>query len=966
MKNLPALFFFLLLSGIYLSVSAKESVIKEHTSFEIVNALTGYMVPDTVTVELLSPDSTVLYTGQSEILVPTRNGVSHPEEARNDGEVEWDPALSGKKLMIRLSHPDYKTTIYHVTLTKDEYRLDALPLRRLSKREKSHMLDEVTVTASKVQFIHRGDTIVYNADAFELAEGSMLSALIKRLPGAELKDNGQIYVNGKFVDRLLLDGKDFFEGDKLVLLQNLPAYTVKNIKVYDETEEEVLARRGRREREFVMDVRLKKEFNAGWLANAEAGGGTHSRYRLRGFGMGYTPKGRIAAHAFMNNINESGSPDMSGEWSKPADKQFTRITRGGGVDYNFKLGKKVELKGNSGVTYQTLFNNTLLNRQYYLPTGDTYLRSWNDSKVRNLNVYSNNTAILDTRTFGMKAMHFLQGNFRYGWNRTDEQHTEGTFSTEPGSWPSMRADLTAGMPDTLGILNRYLRAYNNDRRSAVGTAYYNMFAYNSKRSTSLSAWLSMDHAWQDGAEQYLLQYAGQKASDVQKSNPKGGRGIVYGIEAGQSFRLDDFWRIKPSYKFSGFYNRTYNRYYDYSADYPDNGISHDPLFSAALDRIQMLDPRNSYDFGFHKYSNTFGLFLQYEPRVSYGDRPHLRMELDPTVTLHSRRMNFHGMDSQKFDDKVALPAVRFWFSWSQKQNDNRLMFRYNLKSGLPDMFDMVDMEFTYDPLNPRRGNRNLKYWFQHVFELQFQSRKKYFNILDVDAQIAYSTIQRNPSVRSWYDVATGVRVTQPVNVNGNRWGRFDLKLYATPERSGRLTLSNSLQLFMTRVADMVSTDPMQESQLSVARYFHVTDELKAEYRIDKHMVALEGSYASRHASPRTADFSPYTLYTFSYGVRGLLRLPAGFEFSTNLRMYSTRGFTDDVMNTNQLIWNARLTKSVMGGSLQFAVDGYDILKQVKNITSSLTASYRDERFVNSIPSYVMFTVKYFFAKKPKN
>lgn len=125
----------------------------------------------------------------------------------------------------------------------------------------------------------------------------MLQALIARLPGAELKENGQIYVNGRFVNKLLLDGKDFFQNDKLVLLQNLPAYTVKHIQVYERRLPEQLARNGSTDPNLVMDVKLKKDFNAGWLANAEAGGGTHSRYRLRGFGLLYTTKSRFAAYA---------------------------------------------------------------------------------------------------------------------------------------------------------------------------------------------------------------------------------------------------------------------------------------------------------------------------------------------------------------------------------------------------------------------------------------------------------------------------------------------------------------------------------------------------------------------------------------------------------------------------------------------------------------------------------------------
>ena len=134
-------------------------------------------------------------------------------------------------------------------------------------------MKEVTVTASKVMFYHRGDTVVYNADAFQLAEGSMLDALVRQLPGVELEAGGVIKVNGKQIKALLLNGKDFFRGDNRVMLENLPAYTVKQIEVYDKYGEksEFLGQKLEGDKEYVMDVKLKKEYSIGWLVNAETG-----------------------------------------------------------------------------------------------------------------------------------------------------------------------------------------------------------------------------------------------------------------------------------------------------------------------------------------------------------------------------------------------------------------------------------------------------------------------------------------------------------------------------------------------------------------------------------------------------------------------------------------------------------------------------------------------------------------------
>ncbi|MDE6512902.1 MAG: hypothetical protein K2L05_01805, partial [Muribaculaceae bacterium] len=96
------------------------------------------------------------------------------------------------------------------------------------KRERHKMLNEVEVRATAIKMVMKGDTIVYNADAFNLAEGSMLESLVRQLPNAQINAAGEITVNGRKVNSLLINGKDFFSGDMEVAMKNLPSYTVKN------------------------------------------------------------------------------------------------------------------------------------------------------------------------------------------------------------------------------------------------------------------------------------------------------------------------------------------------------------------------------------------------------------------------------------------------------------------------------------------------------------------------------------------------------------------------------------------------------------------------------------------------------------------------------------------------------------------------------------------------------------------
>ncbi|MDE5734797.1 MAG: hypothetical protein K2H83_06610, partial [Duncaniella sp.] len=145
-------------------------------------------------------------------------------------------------------------------------------------------LGEVTVKASKIKFYNKGDTLVYNADAFQLAEGSMLDGLISQLPGVELNDDGQIKVNGEFVESLLLNGKQFLDGNNQLMLENIAAYTVKNVEVYrGQTDKEKWENDSTKEKHLTMDVKLKREYMIGWIVNAQGGIGTKDRYTGRLF-----------------------------------------------------------------------------------------------------------------------------------------------------------------------------------------------------------------------------------------------------------------------------------------------------------------------------------------------------------------------------------------------------------------------------------------------------------------------------------------------------------------------------------------------------------------------------------------------------------------------------------------------------------------------------------------------------------
>lgn len=208
---------------------------------------------DSVEVVFMRPDSTV-----SERFISKKYGWwQFSENLKAPG-----------KYIIRFSKKGYETTYKNVNFKYRKNRVISGTFGEVLMRKKStarhRMLSEAVVKATRIKMVMKGDTIVYNADAFQLRSGSMLDKLIAMLPGVELKPGGEIYVNGKKVQSLLVNGEDFFKGDPTVALKNLPSYMVDKVKVYERTPERMLAL-GMTAEDFkrasnplVVDVNLKR------------------------------------------------------------------------------------------------------------------------------------------------------------------------------------------------------------------------------------------------------------------------------------------------------------------------------------------------------------------------------------------------------------------------------------------------------------------------------------------------------------------------------------------------------------------------------------------------------------------------------------------------------------------------------------------------------------------------------------
>ena len=171
----------------------------------------------TVSGLIMDGDANEPLTGASVVLLTPKDSTQVVGAASNQEGKFTLPSVKSGRYILRVSFMGFISQYKNMTLTKSEKTVDA---GTITLREDSRLMKETEVVAKIAQMEMKADTFVYNADAFRLPEGSNLEELVKKLPGAEVDEDGTIRINGKTVSKIMVEGKDFFEGDTKMTMKN--------------------------------------------------------------------------------------------------------------------------------------------------------------------------------------------------------------------------------------------------------------------------------------------------------------------------------------------------------------------------------------------------------------------------------------------------------------------------------------------------------------------------------------------------------------------------------------------------------------------------------------------------------------------------------------------------------------------------------------------------------------------------
>ena len=902
----------------------------------------------------------------SPVMQATVQLLSLPDSTMAAGNVtnnsgRFSLSVKPGKYVLKVSFVGYLTHM-------KEYRLSGskptLNVGKIALSSDAIMLSEATVTAEAPQVTVSGDTLGYNASAYRTPEGAMLEELVKKLPGAEVDDDGNVKINGKEVKKLMVDGKEFFGGDVKTGLQNLPVDMIEKINAYDRQSDNArITGIDDGEEETVLDLTVKKGMNQGWVGNFSGGLGTEDRYSAS------ANVNRFASHgansnqlSFIGRANNVGDRRFGGgggpQWRRNNGLNASKEL---GLNYameneKFEFGASVRYNyRDNDVQSLGQVENFLLGSQ-----SSSFMNSNSASRNKNQNFFGN--LRLEWRPDSMTTF-FMRGSMSKGDTESSANSLSATYNSNPFaivSNPYQYLDFDSEANDKLDAVR--VNASNNGSLSEGNSLSANLNMQLTRKLNNRGRNFTLRGIGSYGdneSERYtnnLTRYYGDgvvtREEPIRRYITTPTNNYSLGAEASYSEPLADKVYLQFSYRFTYGYsesdNSTYNLLHSTDASWNQNVI----LGTLPNDFSELwLDSIQSKYAEYKKYNHDARITFRVNRetwRLSAGialrpQHTELKYIKDTTIVTSRDVFNFS-------------PEVDFRY---QPQKQTQLRFSYRGRTSDPSMENLLPITDDSDPLNVREGNPGLKPSFSHNMNL-------HFNTFNMDAQrgifsaLNGSFTQNAISNKRRYNASDGSWTTMPENINGN-WNVFGMFGINTAFKNNKkFTIGSFTNASFNNNVGYITTGKMEDAQKNTTTGLTLGERLNGAYRNDWLEVGLNGSLNYTFEKDKLNPQNNQEPYTFSYGGNLQIYTPWNMTISTNMTNQARRGYSDASMNRNELIWNAQVAQSFLKGALTLSFEWNDILKEQSNITRSYTSSGSSVYTYNGVNSYGMIRAIYRF------
>lgn len=909
--------------SLILSVTTIASFAQSTLTGKVIDSETGEALIAS-TVRVMSTDTTRMIAGNAT----TKDGAFTIKSVKDGNYI------------LKVSYVGYRDFFRSINVQRKANKGN-ISIGTILMKQNSIQLNQAVVTGELKEMEVKDDTLIFNADAFKVPEGSVLEDLIKKLPGVTIED-GTIKVNGKTVRRILVGGKEFFGNDQNMSMKNLPAEIVDKVKTYDKQSDfSRITGIDDGEEETVLDLTIKKGFQQGWFGNIDAGYGTEKLY-----------SGRLMLNRFSEKMqgNVLGSQNNTGNNGNATARQI-----GGRLVFDTD---KIEFGGNFRFNYNKSHSYTKSSNQNFVRAA-SYSNSLNSSRNRNNNF--NSDFRIEWRIDSLTTLQF-QPSISTGKTKSSSGSSSATFNDDPYQNnvkdPLSQHDLISD--DIKVNFNESSNWSDGDNYNLSGNLLLNRrlgggpwfgpsaVTGSNGRNVSIRAngtlsenknknynWSNVTYYQQNGREDLTFRL---------RNTPSDNKNYSVGLTYSEPILRNLIAQANYNYQYSK--RHSDGQTYDFAEDdekgqeiwdYYERYGSLPPYYQDFLS-----DSLSRYTDNINKTHNLeFSLrYITSLLNISTGVR----------VEAQNQKMayQYQGLDtiaSRNISRVSPTLNARLRFS---RQHTLRFTYRGNTRQ--PEMTDLFTLTDQSNPLNIREGNPNLKPSFTHNFNLDYNN---YFQATQqsINSSFSYGTTRNSIAQRTEYNEVTGGQCSRPENINGN-WNINGTIGFNTPLFWSKLSMNASTDIsFNNRVSYLYQN---QKTFKNNTKDMSVRERLSITLRLSNFDIRANGNFNYNKTKNLMVATGNQNTYNFNYGLSSTGNFNNGFGFSTDINMSSRRGYSSANMNTNELIWNAQISYRFLYRKMAtISIEARDILNRRSNISRNISAESRSDRETNAIYSYVM-------------
>lgn len=885
------------------------------------------------------------------------------------GNFELEEKLVQGKYTLKVSFIGYGSENCDFAVTGDTHtvRFDSVRLKT-----DALLLKEAVVEAQIAQVQVVDDTVMFNAETFRVPEGSMLEELIRKLPGYEVGDDGSVTYNGQTVTKILVGGKEFFSGDKNIAMKNLPAKMVKKIKSY-EKKSDLAEMTGidDGEEELVLDLVVKDDAKKGWFSNFDLGYGRPTQETAYDINNLYSAKGMVnrfkdnehySLIMSTNNVNDNGFPGGGGRGGRGGGNGMTQSSMGG-----FSMAKNFgdEVEKNK---YQYMLGGGV---RFSHRNSDVQSESASETFLTagNANSFSNSRSTSNNRSLSVNA------DLRFEWRPdtlTDIVFRPSVgYSTSGNTSENLSATFNRDPYETLEELEKHDSDPLDD--TWVDSLYNSRVNFSNRQSggggesTNVNANLTVNRKFGNEGRSLTFDLRGGYSNSENYSNSTSTtrlyqRDSIYTINrrnetpsVSYNYNTRVMWSeplweatfLQLSYQFSYRYNDSKRSTYNLAADLDSWGVP---------DWNLPTNYKDSIDYALSRFATYENFDHDITAQLRFI-RDKYNMNVGFTLLPQHSRMRYQG---QNIPDTLVTrtvfnftPTMNFRYRWT-KQTSMRINYRG--RSSQPSMTDLLPITDNSNPLNITMGNPGLKPTFNNSLNVNFQDFKVE-TLRNLSANVGFNNTLNSIVNKITYDETTGGRISQPTNLEGiwSNWSTNAGFTYNTALPNQKFKVTSSTNARYNYQEGYVRTVTEAGFPLAATRSVNLSERLSGSFQNDWFEVTMQGYLNYSRARNNLQPTANRDTYNFSYGPSTNINLPWwNLKLSSDISMNSRRGYSDPDFNTDELIWNAQISKSFLAqNAATVSVQMFDILRQQSNVSRVINATMRSDTWYNTVNSYFM-------------